>query len=137
VGEHAGVTWYDDSKGTNVGATLKSLEGFRDASVHLILGGLGKGQDFAPLHDAVARKAKAVYLIGADAAAIAAALGGATRLVRAGTLERAVEQAAAAAVAGDVVLLSPACASFDQFTDYSHRGRRFQELVAALAEEGG
>jgi UDP-N-acetylmuramoylalanine--D-glutamate ligase len=135
VGERAGVVWYDDSKGTNVGATLKSLDGFRDGSVHLVLGGLGKGQEFAPLREAVARKAKAVYLIGTAAGEIEAALAGATRLVRAGTLDRAVAEAAAAAARGDVVLLSPACASFDQFDDYAHRGRRFAELVAALEKE--
>ena len=131
-----GVAWYDDSKGTNVGATLKSLEGFGDGSVHLVLGGLGKGQDFSALRGAVARKVKSIYLIGADAAAIEAALAGTAPLERAETLERAVEAAAAAALPGEVVLLSPACASFDQFTDFSHRGRRFQELVAALDAEG-
>jgi len=137
IATRGGVAWYDDSKGTNVGATLKSLEGFGDASVHLILGGLGKGQDFVPLQGEVARKAKAVYLIGADAAAIEAALGGAVPVRRSETLERAVMAAAAAAAPGDVVLLSPACASFDQFTDFSHRGRRYQELVAALDQEDG
>ena len=71
--ERQGVVWYDDSKGTNVGATLKSLEGFPDRTVHLILGGTGKGQDFTPLRDAVSRKAKAVYLIGKSAAAIESA----------------------------------------------------------------
>ena len=132
IAERGGVVFYDDSKGTNVGATSKSLEAFADGSVHLILGGLAKGQDFAPLRPAVARKAKAVYLIGADAGALEAALAGVVAIRRAETLERAVAAAAAAAVAGDIVLLSPACASFDQFTDFSHRGRRFQELVAAL-----
>jgi UDP-N-acetylmuramoylalanine--D-glutamate ligase len=135
VRERGGVVWYDDSKGTNVGATLKSLAGFPDRSVHLILGGLGKGQDFSTLRDAVARKAKAVYLVGAAAAEIETALAGAAPAHRSGTLERAVEAAGRAAVRGDVVLLSPACASFDQFTDFTHRGRRFQELVAALAED--
>jgi UDP-N-acetylmuramoylalanine--D-glutamate ligase len=135
VRERGGVAWYDDSKGTNVGATQKSLEGFSDGSVHLVLGGLGKGQDFAPLRDTVRRKAKAVYLIGAAAAEIDAALAGVVTVRRSGTLERAVASAAAAAQRGDVVLLSPACASFDQFTDFTHRGRRFQELVAALDDE--
>jgi UDP-N-acetylmuramoylalanine--D-glutamate ligase len=135
IRERGGVAWYDDSKGTNVGATLKSLEGFADRSVHLILGGVGKSQDFAPLRDAVERKAKAIYLIGAAAAEIERALGGATRIVRAGTLDHAVAEAETASSRGDVVLLSPACASFDQFTDFTHRGRRFQELVAALGDE--
>ncbi|HEX2464358.1 MAG TPA: UDP-N-acetylmuramoyl-L-alanine--D-glutamate ligase [Thermoanaerobaculia bacterium] len=132
IRERRGVAWYDDSKGTNVGATLKSLEGFPDRSVHLILGGVGKGQDFAPLREAVARKAKAVYLIGAAAREIELALAGAATAKRSATLERAVAEANAAASGGDVVLLSPACASFDQFTDFTHRGRRFQELVGAL-----
>jgi UDP-N-acetylmuramoylalanine--D-glutamate ligase len=132
IAERGGVAWYDDSKGTNVGATLKSLEGFPDRSVHLILGGVGKGQDFAPLRDAVARKAKAVYLIGAAATEIERALAGAAPARRSATLERAVAEADAASSRGDVVLLSPACASFDQFTDFTHRGRRFKELVEAL-----
>ena len=132
VRERHGVVWYDDSKGTNVGATLKSLEGFPDRTVHLILGGTGKGQDFTPLRDAVARKAKTVYLIGKSAAAIESALAGVVPARRSETLDRAVEQAAAEAARGDVVLLSPACASFDQFNDFAHRGRRFQELVGAL-----
>jgi UDP-N-acetylmuramoylalanine--D-glutamate ligase len=136
IRERNGVAWYDDSKGTNVGATLKSLEGFPDRSVHLILGGVGKGQDFAPLRDAVARKAKAIYLIGAAAAEIERALAGAATARRSATLERAIAEADMAATRGDVVLLSPACASFDQFTDFTHRGRRFQELVAALDDEG-
>jgi UDP-N-acetylmuramoylalanine--D-glutamate ligase len=135
VRERGGVRWYDDSKGTNVGATLKSLEGFPDRTVHLILGGVGKGQDFAPLRGAVASKAKVVYLIGAAASEIETALAGAAPVKRSATLERAVAEADTAAVRGDVVLLSPACASFDQFTDFTHRGRRFQELVAALDGE--
>jgi UDP-N-acetylmuramoylalanine--D-glutamate ligase len=137
VRERRGVVWYDDSKGTNVGATLKSLEGFGDRSVHLILGGLGKGQDFSPLRQAVARKARAVYLIGAAAAEIEAALAGAAPVKRSRTLERAVAEADAASTGGEVVLLSPACASFDQFNDFAHRGRRFQELVAALGGGDG
>ena len=132
VRERNGVVWYDDSKGTNVGATLKSLEGFPDRSVHLILGGTGKGQDFTPLRDTVARKAKTVYLIGKSAAVIESALAGVVPVERSETLDRAVAKAAIDAVHGDVVLLSPACASFDQFNDFAHRGRRFQELVGAL-----
>jgi UDP-N-acetylmuramoylalanine--D-glutamate ligase len=111
---------------------MKSLEGFPDRSVHLILGGVGKGQDFSPLRGTVARKAKAVYLIGAAAGEIERALAGAAPSRRSATLERAVAQADAASSRGDVVLLSPACASFDQFTDFTHRGRRFKELVEAL-----
>ncbi|RMH22834.1 MAG: UDP-N-acetylmuramoyl-L-alanine--D-glutamate ligase [Acidobacteria bacterium] len=137
VAERDGVIWYDDSKGTNLGATEASLEGFADGTVHLILGGRAKGTDFAPLVPLVARKAKAVYLIGEAAAAIDRALeAGAPQLQRiaAGTLERAVVEAAARARRGEVVLLSPACASFDQFADFVDRGRTFQRLVAALDE---
>jgi UDP-N-acetylmuramoylalanine--D-glutamate ligase len=137
VRERGGVAWYDDSKGTNVGATLKSLAAFADGSVHLILGGLGKGQDFSPLASAVARKVKTVYLIGAAAQSIEDALAGAAPVERSGTLERAVSTAARSAQPGDVVLLSPACSSFDQFADYAHRGRRFQELVEALRPTNG
>jgi UDP-N-acetylmuramoylalanine--D-glutamate ligase len=132
VRERRGVVWYDDSKGTNVGATLKSLASFPDRTVHLILGGTGKGQDFTPLRSAVARKAKTVYLIGKSAGTIEIALAGVVPVERSETLDRAVAQAAAAAAPGDVVLLSPACASFDQFNDFAHRGRVFQELVGAL-----
>jgi UDP-N-acetylmuramoylalanine--D-glutamate ligase len=136
IRERKGVAWYDDSKGTNVGATLKSLAGFPDRSVHLILGGVGKGQDFAALRDGVARKAKAIYLIGAAAGEIERALAGTATARRSATLERAVADADVAATRGDVVLLSPACASFDQFTDFTHRGRRFQELVDGLGGDG-
>ena len=132
VAEHGGVVWYDDSKGTNAAATAKSLVDLPDGRVHLILGGRAKGEDpavaetLAPL---VARKARRVYLIGEAAAdlerALAATVAEAAPRERAGTLERAVAAAAAAARPGDVVLLSPACASFDQFENYAHRGERF------------
>lgn len=135
VETRAGVLWYDDSKGTNVGATLGSLAGFPDGTVHLILGGTGKGADFALLRDAVARKARRVYLIGEAAPGLEEALSSAVQLERAETLERAVASAASEARAGEVVLLSPACASFDQFASFEHRGRRFQELVRALDHE--
>ena len=127
-----GVRYVDDSKATNVGATLAGLAGYPDGRVHLVLGGLGKGQDFTPLAAEVARAAARVYLIGRDAPLIAAALAGCAPLEQAGSLERAVELAAAAAAAGDVVLLAPACASFDQFSDYGARGDRFASLVAQL-----
>jgi UDP-N-acetylmuramoylalanine--D-glutamate ligase len=134
VGERRGVVWVDDSKGTNVAATLRSLEGFTDGSVHLILGGRGKGADFAPLREAVAAKARVVYLIGESAAAIEAALGLPARIRRVETLARAVAEAAEAARAGEVVLLSPACASFDQFESFVDRGRTFQRLARALPD---
>jgi UDP-N-acetylmuramoylalanine--D-glutamate ligase len=122
----AGVLYVNDSKATNVDSTLVALESF-DAPVHLILGGQGKGQDFEPLRAPVAERCAGVYVIGEDAEAIRAAVGGR----RCETLARAVEAAGAAARAGEVVLLSPACASFDQFEDYEARGRAFKELVGA------
>jgi UDP-N-acetylmuramoylalanine--D-glutamate ligase len=122
----AGVLYVNDSKATNVDSTLVALASF-DTPVHLILGGQGKGQDFGPLGAPVARHCAGVYLIGEDAEPIGAAVGG----ERCETLERAVDAAAAAARPGEVVLLSPACASFDQFEDYEARGRAFKEMVAA------
>jgi len=124
-----GVRWVDDSKATNVGATLAALRGYPERSVHLILGGLGKGQDFSILSEEVHRAAAAVYLIGSDAPAIAAALEEAAPVVICGVLEVAVQRARAAAAAGQWVLLAPACASFDQFSDYAQRGDRFAALA--------
>jgi UDP-N-acetylmuramoylalanine--D-glutamate ligase len=129
VGEAAGVVWYDDSKGTNPAATAKSIEGFADGTVHLILGGRNKGADLAALAPLVARKARRVYLIGEAAEEFAAALGGAIPHERAGTMERAVAAAAREARSGEAVVLSPACASFDQFRNFVHRGEVFQDLV--------
>ena len=131
VAEIAGVVYYDDSKGTNVAATQRSLEGFADASVHLILGGRNKGSDFAPLRATAARKARRAYLIGESAAELERVLAGAVALSASGTLAAAVEEAAARARAGETVVLSPACASFDQFRDYADRGEQFQRLVRA------
>ena len=133
VGERDGVSWWDDSKGTNAGATLRSLEGFVDGSVHLILGGRNKGADFRALRTAVVRKARRVYLIGEAAEELERALAGIVDLSRSGTLEAAVAEAAARAAEGEAVLLSPACASFDQFKDFRERGERFARLVSALA----
>jgi UDP-N-acetylmuramoylalanine--D-glutamate ligase len=125
-----GVRWVNDSKATNVASTLVALDAFAPGTIHLILGGQGKGQDFTALRGPVGTCCKAVYLIGEDAPQIAAALEGVPAPVRTcGALERAVEDARAAARAGDVVLLSPACASFDQFTDFEARGDRFRELA--------
>lgn len=132
VAEVDGVVYYDDSKGTNPAATLRSLEGFDDGSVHLILGGLAKGADFAELAPAVARKAARVYLVGKAAGEIEAALAGSAPLERCGTLERAVAAASEASEPGQVVLLSPACASFDQFRSFAHRGEEFVRLVGGL-----
>lgn len=136
VGEKDGVSWYDDSKGTNPAATAKSLEGFADGAVHLILGGRNKGADLAPLTPLVARKARRAYLIGEAAEEFAAALGDAVPFERAETMERAVQSAASQATPGEAVVLSPACASFDQFRNFVHRGEVFQQLVRDVLKGG-
>jgi len=136
VAEAHGVRYVDDSKGTNIGATAAGLAGYPPGSIHLILGGLGKGQDFRELRGAVAGRVAAAYLIGAATDEIAAALAGAAAVERCSTLAEAVRRAAARAVAGDTVLLSPACASFDQFRDYHHRGEEFARLAREIAGEG-
>ncbi len=124
-----GVRWVNDSKATNVASTLVALDAFAPGTIHLILGGQGKGQDFSALRRPVGERCKAVYLIGEDAPSLAAALeGGATPVLQCGDLERAVSDARGAVRAGEVVLLSPACASFDQFADFEARGERFREL---------
>lgn len=128
-----GVDYYNDSKATNVDATEKALLAF-DGNLWPILGGKDKGGDFRPLRDLLHEKAKAVLLIGAGAPRIAEHLGDAVTLVNAGTIERALDYAAAHAASGDTVLLAPACASFDQFQNYEHRGRVFKQLVHALRE---
>ena len=127
VAVRRGVEWYDDSKGTNVGATLAALQGLARSAV-LILGGDGKGQDFSPLAPVVARYARRTLLIGRDAPLIQKAVGG----ERCATLEEAVQRAAQLARPGDAVLLSPACASFDMFRDYRHRGEVFAAAVRRL-----
>jgi len=125
-----GVKWVNDSKATNVASTLVALDAFEAGTIHLILGGQGKDQDFAALREPVEERCKAVYLIGEDAPQIATALDGVLALVHeCGELERAVNAARAASASGDVVLLSPACASFDQFADFEARGERFRELA--------
>ena len=128
VATRRGVEWYDDSKGTNVGATVAALRGLGRKCV-LILGGEGKGQDFSPLKDAVSRHAAKVLLIGRDAPLIAKVIPG----ERCASLEEAVEKAANLAAPGEAVLLSPACASFDMFRDYRHRGEVFAQAVRRLA----
>ena len=127
-----GVTFYNDSKATNVDATMKALESF-PGNIHIILGGKDKGSDYSVLNPLLRERAKRVYLIGAASDKIASQIQNSTAVVRSGTLERAVRQAFEAAKSGDVVLLAPACASFDQFENYEHRGRVFKELVRALA----
>ena len=132
VAEVGGVAFYDDSKGTNVGATVAALMGMTSRIV-LIAGGEGKGQDFSPLRDAVAKKAKGVVVIGRDGDRIAAAIeASGVAIVRAASMHDAVRAGFSLAQAGDAVLLSPACASFDMFRNYEHRAEVFVEEVRAL-----
>lgn len=136
VAERRGVAWYDDSKGTNPGATVAALEGLvPPGAAHravLIAGGDGKGADFAPLGPAVERAARAVVLIGRDAPRIAEVLEGRSELRQAADMSAAVALAAELARPGDCVLLSPACASFDMFDNFEHRGRAFAAAVQGL-----
>jgi UDP-N-acetylmuramoylalanine--D-glutamate ligase len=127
VATRRGVDWYDDSKGTNVGATVAALRGLHQRTV-LILGGDGKGQDFSPLREPVRKFASHVLLIGRDAPLIAKVVQGES----CNSLEDAVRRAAALAKPGEAVLLSPACASFDMFRDYRHRGEVFAAAVKGL-----
>jgi UDP-N-acetylmuramoylalanine--D-glutamate ligase len=133
VARRDGVLYVNDSKATNVASTLVALDALADArrkTIHLILGGQGKGQDFTALRGPVGTCCRAVYLIGEDAPVIATALSEeGVPVYECGDLERAVGRAREVAGEGDVVLLSPACASFDQFADYEARGERFRELV--------
>jgi UDP-N-acetylmuramoylalanine--D-glutamate ligase len=126
-----GVDFYNDSKATSVDAALKALDAFA-GGLWVILGGKDKGLDYAPLRAPLAAKAHAALLIGAAAGKIAAALAGAVPLVQAGTLEHAVRTAYARSQPGDTVLLAPACASFDQFRSFEHRGETFKEIVGRL-----
>lgn len=139
IGMVQGVEYFDDSKGTNVGATVAALQGLGPQQrIVLILGGLGKGQDFAPLADPVARYGRAVVLIGRAAPQIRAALADVgIALLEASDMPQAVQLASSQARAGDAVLLSPACASMDMFRDYAHRAQAFVEAVQALADEAG
>ena len=127
-----GVEYYNDSKATNVDATIKALESF-PGNIHIILGGKDKGSDYALLKDLLHSRAKRAYTIGAAAQKIEAQIAGAVPVLRAETLETAVKRAAESAAPGDIVLLAPACASFDQFESFEHRGRVFKEAVHALA----
>ncbi|MEO6260061.1 MAG: UDP-N-acetylmuramoyl-L-alanine--D-glutamate ligase [Thermoanaerobaculia bacterium] len=130
--ERDGVRWVNDSKGTNVDATLKSLEGFSAHSVILILGGKDKAGEFERMRDVVQEKTRTVLTIGAAAGRIAEALEGSCPIVPAGDMEKAVGWAAENASTGNTVLLSPACASFDQYRNFEHRGEHFETLVRAL-----
>jgi UDP-N-acetylmuramoylalanine--D-glutamate ligase len=129
-----GVEYFNDSKATNVDATIKALESF-PANIHLILGGKDKGSDYSVLNGLLRQRVKRVYTIGAAAAKIESQIKGAAEIVSAETLENAIERAAESAQPGDIVLLAPACASFDQFRSYEHRGKVFKEAVKAMAAE--
>jgi UDP-N-acetylmuramoylalanine--D-glutamate ligase len=135
-----GVDYYNDSKATNVDATIKALESF-PANIHLILGGKDKGSDYTVLNDLLRQRVKRVYTIGAAAMKIESQIisssgthgkSGGPEVIHAETLENAIRKASAVAQPGDVVLLAPACASFDQFKSYEHRGRVFKEIVRGL-----
>src|SRR3984885_11647586 len=132
-----GVDYYNDSKATNVDATIKALESF-PANIHLILGGKDKGSDYTVLNDLLRQRVKRVYTIGAAATKIESQIvspkSGGPEVVHAETLENAIRKAKAVAQPGDVVLLAPACASFDQFKNYEHRGEVFKEIVRWLTE---
>jgi UDP-N-acetylmuramoylalanine--D-glutamate ligase len=132
VARVASVDYYNDSKATNVDATMKALESF-PANVHLILGGKDKGSDYSVLQELLRERVKRVYTIGAAAAKIESQIQGAAEIEHAETVENAVRRASEIAVEGDVILLAPACASFDQFRSYEHRGRVFKETVHSLA----
>ena len=136
VGERNGVSYYDDSKATNVGAALAAIEGLgADIAGKLVLlaGGDGKGADFSALRGPVARFCRAAILLGRDAERLAEALGDAVPLIRVKTLDQAVQRSAELAQPGDAVLLSPACASLDMFKNFEERGRLFAQAVEALA----
>jgi UDP-N-acetylmuramoylalanine--D-glutamate ligase len=135
VGQRGDVSYYDDSKATNVGAALAAIEGLGadiDGKLVLIAGGDGKGADFSGLRAPIARYCRAVVVLGRDAQRLAEALADATALVHVTTLEEAVQRAAECAEAGDAVLLSPACASLDMFKNFEERGRLFAAAVEAL-----
>lgn len=132
VRELDGVRWINDSKGTNVDATLKSLEGFDDGSVILILGGKDKAGEFERMRDLVRSKTRTVLTIGMAAGRIGEALNGSAGMIPAGDMQKAVQWARENAKPGETVLLSPACASFDQYKNFEHRGNHFEELVRAL-----
>lgn len=132
VRERDGVQWINDSKGTNVDATIAALQSFPSSRVWLILGGYDKHGEFERMRDLVRDRAKGILTIGKAAAVIEEKLDGAAPITPLETMERAVTWAAEHAASGDVVLLSPACASFDQYRNFEHRGEHFEELVRAL-----
>jgi len=134
VAEVGGVNFYNDSKATNVDATVKAIEAFPGPLI-VILGGKDKGSPYAPLREPLRQRARLALVIGAAAEKIAAELGDAVALEHAGTMDRAVRIALDRAKPGDTVLLAPACSSFDQFENFEHRGRVFKELVGKLEKK--
>jgi UDP-N-acetylmuramoylalanine--D-glutamate ligase len=132
VSEIAGVRYYDDSKGTNVGAVVTALEGLEEPKAVLIAGGRDKEGSYEPLVEALRARGRAAVLIGEAADRIANAIGAAVPVHRARTLDDAVRASAEIAQPGDAVLLSPACSSYDMFRDYKHRGDEFVRAVHAL-----
>lgn len=131
IADRDGVLWVNDSKGTNIGATLAAIAGFEQSKI-LIMGGQGKGADFTPLKAAMQHDVREVILFGEDADKLAGVLAGTVEVIRVDDLEGAVVRAIADAQAGDVVMLSPACASFDMFSNYQERGEIFRKLVNEL-----
>jgi UDP-N-acetylmuramoylalanine--D-glutamate ligase len=131
VRERKGVRYFNDSKATNVDATVKAVEAF-PGGIYLILGGKDKDLNYATMGPLLQERVKTVITIGSAAEKIERQLAGVVKIEGAGTMERAVARASELAQPGDVVLLAPACASFDQFQNYEHRGRVFKELVAGL-----
>jgi UDP-N-acetylmuramoylalanine--D-glutamate ligase len=125
VAERDGVRYVNDSKATNVAAALRALAAYADEPVHLILGGSYKGEDFGPLAEAIGSNVRSTHLVGEEAPRLAEAVEGDVD----GTLERAVEHARSLAEPGDVILLSPACASYDQFESFERRGELFTRLA--------
>ncbi|HUN87759.1 MAG TPA: UDP-N-acetylmuramoyl-L-alanine--D-glutamate ligase [Terriglobales bacterium] len=134
VANISGVDYYNDSKATNVDAAIKALESF-PRGIHIILGGKDKGSDYAVLKPLLEERVKRVYTIGAAAEKIESQIAGSAEITRAGTLDVAVRKAAEVASTGDVVVLAPACASFDQFSSYEHRGKVFKDLVQQLVKK--
>jgi UDP-N-acetylmuramoylalanine--D-glutamate ligase len=134
VATHNGVNWYNDSKGTNVGASVAAITGLGSSGkVILLAGGVGKGADFSELAPVMRQHGSRAILFGEDAGKIAAALQSVVPVERVDSLSAAVKSAHSTATKGELVLLSPACASFDMFNNYEHRGEVFTQLVRALA----
>lgn len=138
VGERNQVSWYNDSKGTNVGATLAALEGLgQDKNIILIAGGRGKGADFTPLRAPVSQHVRMAILLGEAAEALAVLLKDCCEVVLVGSMEEAVKVARKAGKEGDLVLLSPACSSLDMFENYEHRGNVFKDCVGSMLNRVG